>query len=127
LTSIPEKHVVVSFLAVAAQAGRHAIFSHALASSAEGFDVVDGLGGIAAIQATTARELMERATPASGVGFGAEVFQENTIPGQHAVASAGGDFAATVSSGNVSLTALSLFAHPEARPSPDAPGSVRVD
>jgi hypothetical protein len=25
--------------------------------------------------------------PAAGVGFGAEVFQENTIPGQHADAS----------------------------------------
>jgi hypothetical protein len=51
--------------------------------------------------------------PAAGVGFGAEVFQENTIPGQHADASVERNCAPGVSSGNVSLTAVFLIAHPQ--------------
>ena len=76
--------------------------------------MVDGLGWITAIEAAASREQVERTTPTSVVRFGAEVFQENTIPGQHAFTSIGGEFAGDVSSGNVSLTALSRFAHPSA-------------
>jgi hypothetical protein len=114
LLAIPKEHVTVTFLAIAAQAGRHAIFRNAQPASAEGPDMVDGLGWITAIEAAASRELVERATPTSVVGFGAEVFQENTIPGQHAFTSIAGNFAGDVSSGNVSLTALSRFAHPSA-------------
>jgi hypothetical protein len=49
-----------------------------------GPDVVDGLGGLAAVEATATGDVVKAASPTSGVRFGAEVFQENTIPGQHA-------------------------------------------
>ena len=89
--------------------------------------MVDGLGGITAVETPPSRQQVEGATPSPIMGFGAEVFQENTIPGQHAIPPTAAKFACGVSSGNVSLTALSLFAQPPARAAPDAPGSVRAD
>lgn len=39
----------------------------------------------AAVKAAAPCEVVERMPPPSGVGFRAEIFQENTIPGQHAI------------------------------------------
>jgi hypothetical protein len=84
LSAIPQKHLAVAFLAVAAQTGGHTVFCDAQTAATEWLDVINGLGGLAAVQTTTARQQVKGASPAAVVGFGAEVFQENTIPGQHA-------------------------------------------
>jgi hypothetical protein len=47
-------------------------------------DVINGLGGLTAIEAAAAGQSVKGTSPAAIVGFGAEVFQENTIPGLHA-------------------------------------------
>jgi hypothetical protein len=59
LVAIPEKDITITFLPVAAQTGGHAILRDALAAAAQGPDVVDGLGGITAIEATASCEQME--------------------------------------------------------------------
>ena len=83
LAAIPEEDLAIPFMAVAGQAGGYAIFGHAGPPAAAGLDVVDGLRGVAAIDAATAGALVERIPPASGTQLGAEIFQENAIPSVH--------------------------------------------
>jgi hypothetical protein len=49
--------------------------------------MVNGFRRVAAVKTAASGEVVEGMAPPSGVGFRAEVFQENTIPGQHAVPS----------------------------------------
>jgi hypothetical protein len=121
------KSLAISLAAIAAQAGWHTVLSDAQAAMAQGSDMVDRLGGKAAVETAATREVMQGATPAACVGFGAEIFQENTIPGQHADASIGMEFALAFSSGNVSLTAVFWFADPSGHSSADAPRGLRSD
>jgi hypothetical protein len=84
LAAVPDKNLRISLLAIAGQAGGHAVFGDAGPAATAGVHVIDRFRPLPAIDAAMVRQIVQGLAPSAHSQLRAEVFKKHPIPQRHA-------------------------------------------